>query len=178
MNTDRSIPPQASDPNHKHVIASGARQSQIISRKSVVGSGAWTLRTCPPPIRHANPDAQPGRTAALRAWGRATSRAPVTLSGGGSWAEPLWKTAHSPQRRCASGADWVRVPFLRNQSDAALRLLDSGLVRLCPVSSGSGHVSSYSQTDRRVRLSGSLCEERSPHSRPLNRLLSWSSTKG
>jgi hypothetical protein len=34
---------------------------------------------------------------------------------------------------------------------------------------------SYSQTDRRVRFRGSLCVQRSPHSRTLNRLFSWSS---
>ncbi len=53
MNADKSIPPQASDPNHKHVIASGARQSQIINRKSK-GSGVQTLRTHPPPVQHPN----------------------------------------------------------------------------------------------------------------------------
>ena len=103
------------------------------------------------------------------------SRSLPTFSGGDSWAEPLWKTAHSPRRRCASGADWVRVPTgsvspvggapqcmiprwgpralpKRDASrlgslsygrslDWRLRLPDSGLVRrLCPVSSGSGHV--------------------------------------
>jgi hypothetical protein len=31
-------------------------------------------------------------------------------------------------------------PFLREESDAGLRLPDSGLVRLCPVSFHSGHV--------------------------------------
>jgi hypothetical protein len=32
---------------------------------------------------------------------------------------------------------------------------------------------SRSQTDRRIRLSGSLCLERSDRSRTLNRLFSW-----
>jgi hypothetical protein len=36
------------------------------------------------------PGSQPRRAAALRA----TSRSLPTFSGGGSWAEPLWKTAH------------------------------------------------------------------------------------
>ncbi len=66
--------------------------------------------------------------------------------------------------------------FLRTESDLRFRLLDCGFIRLCPVSSGSGHVRSYAQTDRRVRLSGSLCLEGSDHSRPLNRLFSSSST--
>ena len=58
-----------------------------------------------------------------------------------------------------------------------LRLPDSGLVRWCPVSSGSGHVGSYSQRDRRVRVSRSLCLDRSRHSRTLNRLFSFRRTR-
>ena len=61
--------------------------------------------------------------------------------------------------------------------DRRLYLPDFGLVRWCPASSGSGHVCSYSQTDRRVRFSGSLCRKRPHHSRTLNRLFSWSSWK-
>ncbi len=62
--------------------------------------------------------------------------------------------------------------FLRKESHVRLRLPDSGLLRLCPVSFGSGHVRSYSQTDRRVRFRGSLWLDRYRHSRPLNRLFS------
>ncbi len=53
------------------------------------GSGVQTLHAFPPPVQHPNPDAQSGRTAALRAWGRATSPPLATFSGGGSWADPL-----------------------------------------------------------------------------------------
>ncbi len=54
------------------------------------------------------------------------SRALATFSGGGSWAESFG-------RRPIGG-------FLRKESDSELRFLVSGLIRLCPVSSGSGHV--------------------------------------
>ncbi len=41
-----------------------------------------------------------------------------------------------PQTRCVA----FGVPFLRKESDSGLRLPDSGLVRLCPVSYHPGHV--------------------------------------
>ena len=57
------------------------------------GSGAWTPRTHPPPVQHLSNVASTSDVLRRRFMGRT-----------------LWRTAHSPQRRCASGADWVRVP--------------------------------------------------------------------
>jgi hypothetical protein len=75
-------------------------------------------RTYPPPVQHPNPDAQ-RRRGQRRVHLR---RSPEAVHGPDSFG-----------RRPIGG-------FLRKESDSGLRLHDSGLICLCPVSSPSGHV--------------------------------------
>ncbi len=60
---------------------------------------------------------------------------------------PIGGLGSGPHRLCFAGGSPSQtrciafgVPFLRKESDRELRFLISGLVRLCPVSSHSGHV--------------------------------------
>jgi hypothetical protein len=76
-------------------------------------------------------------TCARRSLSQRNSRA----KGDGSWAEPLWKTAH---RRIPSEPD--RLGYRRcTELVRRLRLPDSLLLRLCPVSSGSAVPTNFSR---------------------------------
>ena len=99
------------------------------------GSGAWTLRTYPPPVPHPNHVACTGDVLRRRFMGRTPWKTAHKRIGFGS-PPALFRRWEPSQTRCIA----FGVPFLRKESDAGLRLLDSGLLRLCPVSSHSGHV--------------------------------------
>ncbi len=85
------------------------------------GSGAWTLRTCPPPVQHPNPDAQ-RRCGQRRVHFR---RSPEAVHGPNPFCRRPIGGLGSQTRCVAFG-----VPFLRKESDSGPRLLDSGL-RTC-----------------------------------------------
>jgi len=82
------------------------------------------------------------------------------FSGGGSWAEPLSKTAH---RRIPTEELLLRTPQLHPLVPGPLSFR-----------ARRASLRSYARMDRRVRKSRFLNVKRPERSRPLNRLSSWS----